>query len=118
MACVPSSAGFQPEIVPSSLTKMNRAGCELPFFVTLKKAVLLKTTPVGLAPSLFRALVGIVTTSEFLLPSWRYSVETPVPLSATQIVPPDEAAMPHGLTRSRSVCRAAPAISDWRFDQL
>ena len=36
IACVPSSVGFQPEMEPSSLTKMNRAGAEVPFFVTGK----------------------------------------------------------------------------------
>src|SRR5881392_2513182 len=42
-------------------------------------------------------------------------VETPVPLSLTQIVPDDEAAMPQGLTRFGSVCGATPGISDWKF---
>ena len=64
-----SSVGFQPEMEPSSLTKMKKAGAEFPFFVTWKNMVLLRTCPVGLPPSLFRAAVGIVTTSERAVPS-------------------------------------------------
>src|SRR6476646_7004291 len=105
MACVPSSVGFQPEMEPSSLTKMKKAGAEFPFFVTWKNEVLLRTCPVGLPPPLFRADVGIVTTSE-----------TPVPLSLTQIVPfAAETDMPQGLTRFGSTCCATPAMSDWKF---
>src|SRR5215472_2119160 len=115
-AFVGSTVGFQPEIDPSSLTKMKKAGAEVPFFVTWKNAVVFLTCPVGLAPSLFRAAVGIVTTSERAVPSCMYSVETPVPLSLTQIVPPgDDTDMPQGLTRFASVCCATPAMSDWKF---
>src|SRR5205814_10607830 len=97
IAWVRSSAGFQPEMEPSSLTKMNRLGWELPLSDTLKKAVLLNTTPVGFPPSLLRTAVGIVTTRGTAVPSWQYRVETPVPLSLTQIVPLGVTAMPHGL---------------------
>src|SRR6476660_7858941 len=105
IACVPSSVGFHPEIEPSSLTKINRAGNEVPFFVTGKDCVVLDTMPVGLPTPRFRAAVGISTTSGRAVPSRLYSVETPVPLSLTQITPfdeVDEAAMPHGLTRFAS----------------
>src|SRR6478736_5883806 len=105
IAFVGSTPGFQPEMEPSSLTKMKRAGNEVPFFVTWKKFVPLKTCPVGLPPSLFRAAVGIVTISERAVPSRLYSVETPVPLSLTQIGPfADGADMPQGLTRFESTC--------------
>src|SRR2546430_17743118 len=69
IAWVRSSAGFQPEMEPSSLTKMNRLGWELPLSDTLKKAVLLNTTPVGFPPSLLRAAVGVVGTRGTAVPS-------------------------------------------------
>src|SRR4029453_11502939 len=119
IACVGSSVGFQPEMEPSSLTKMKKAGAEFPFFLTWKNGVLLRTCPVGLPPPLFRAAVGIVTTSERAVPSCPERVETPVPLSLTQIVPfGAETDMPHGLTRFGSTCSATPAMSDWKFVQL
>src|SRR5436305_9335131 len=37
MACVWSSVGFQPEIEPSSLTKIKKAGAEFPFFCHLEE---------------------------------------------------------------------------------
>src|SRR5207244_7204710 len=100
---------------PSSLTKMNNADAEVPFLLTGKNPVSLNTVPVGLAPSVLLAEGGIATTRELAVPSWLYSVETPVPLSLTQIVPLDPAAIPHGLTRCGSVCCATPAMSDWKF---
>src|SRR5262249_12482016 len=100
---------------PSSLTKMNTAEAEVPFLLTWKNPVSLNTVPVGLAPSVFCAEAGIRTTSGTAVPSWLYSVETPVPLSLTQIVPVDPAAKPQGLTRFASVCCATPAMSDWKF---
>src|SRR5947208_2966178 len=54
---------------PSSLTKMKRAGAEVPFFVTWKDDVLLKTIPVGFAVPLFRLALGISTTRELAVPS-------------------------------------------------
>src|SRR5206468_5900437 len=116
MACVASSVGFQPEMEPSSLTKMKMAGAEVPFFVTWKDDVPLKTIPVGFPVPLFRAAVGISTTRERAVPSCRQRVETPVPLSLTQItVPVEFAAMPHGLTKLGSTCCATPGISDCKF---
>src|SRR6266436_3219700 len=115
-AFVGSTVGFQPEMEPSSLTKMKRAGREIPFFVTWKNGVVFLTCPVGLPPPLFRAAVGIVTISERAVPSCPYRVETPVPLSLTQIVPfGAETDMPQGLTRFGSTCCATPAMSDWKF---
>src|SRR6266446_1638997 len=115
MACVGSSVEFHPEMEPSSLTKMNRAGSEVPFFVTWKNEVLFMTCPVGFPVPRFRAPLGIVTISEEAVPSWWYRVETPVPLSLTQIVPFAETDMPQGLTRFGSICCATPGISDWKF---
>jgi hypothetical protein len=51
---------------PSSEAKMNLAGCEFPFLVTLKNGVPLEVTPVGFPPSLFRALVGMDSSHVFL----------------------------------------------------
>src|SRR6266478_96673 len=117
-AFVGSTPGFQPEIVPSSLTKINTAGNEFAPLVTLKNGVSLRTTPVGL-PLLSFSRAGIDTMSERAVPSCLYRVETPVPLSLTQIVEPDEeGAMPQGLTRFGSVCVATPGMSDWKFVQL
>src|SRR5204863_3464235 len=94
IACVPSSVGFQPEIEPSSLTKMNLAGAETPFLVTWKNAVPLRTIPVGLAPSLLRAAVGIVTTNGTGdgagVPAWSSSGNTQGPLSLTLLTGPAE----------------------------
>src|SRR5262245_2411636 len=60
-ALVGLTVGFQPKIVPSSVTNRKTAGPELPFAVTAKPLVLLKTRPVGVPPV---GLVGdgIVTT--------------------------------------------------------
>jgi hypothetical protein len=115
--------GFQPEIIPSSLTKMSFAGSELVPLLTLKTEVLFQTVPVGFAPSVLVALRGIVMTSglEKLgagVPFSKYSVATPVPLSATNIVSNvGETARPHGFTTCRSVISPTPWTSDWRFSQ-
>src|SRR5258707_14134840 len=64
MACVGSTTGFQPEIVPSSVLKMKRAGPEAAPLETAKPLVLLKTTPVGAGtvPARLPLGGGIVTT--------------------------------------------------------
>ena len=51
---------------PSSLTKMNNAEAEVPFFVTWKNPVLLKTCPVGFPVPLLRAAVGIHLMKVFI----------------------------------------------------
>ena len=81
--------GFQPDIVPSSVSKMKMLGPDLPCRDTTKPLVLLKTTPVGAAvvPAGLPGGGGIVTTSGEpsgnRLPFPLYRVDTPVPLSAT-----------------------------------
>jgi hypothetical protein len=65
MACVPSTVGFQPEIVPVRVSKRNRLGPETPFTETGKapeELKILKTVPVGKETGLL-ALDGMVTTS-------------------------------------------------------
>jgi len=76
------TAGAQPAITPLSVTKMNRAAPVCPWpSLTTKSLDPLNTTPVGVSP-------GIDTTSDDLLPSPSYNVDTPLPLSATQSKPP------------------------------
>ncbi len=78
--------------------------------------------PVGFAPSVLVALRGIVMTSGFAklgagVASSKYSVATPAPLSATNIVSGDERAMPQGFTTCESVISPTPWTSDSRFSQ-
>src|SRR5438876_2901875 len=81
--------GFQPDIVPSSVSKMNRLEKDVPFSETLKPPPPLKITPVGAAvvPAGVPVGAGMVTVSGTFMTSmpWvvLYSVDTPVPLSAT-----------------------------------
>src|ERR1700730_13851400 len=93
-ARVGSTAGFQPEIVPSSVANRNRAGAETPFLDTAKPSdVGLNTVPSGVptAPGPAEGAAGIVTTSWCMpgpgwgLPCPSYKVATPVALSETQI---------------------------------
>src|ERR1051326_5873276 len=63
MALGGSTVGFQPEMIPSSLTKMNNADAVVPFFVTGNDPVLLNTTPVGVPGPLVCGASGIVATS-------------------------------------------------------
>src|SRR5260221_2109139 len=90
MALWRSTAGLHPEIVPSSVLKMNRATPDMVPFETRKPAVPLKTTPVGAAvvPAGLPPGGGIVTTRGAFggkgVPSPVYSVETTVPLCEIQ----------------------------------
>src|SRR6266516_3575111 len=90
--------------------------------LTRKEDVLFRTIPVGFAPSVLVALGGIVMTRGLSklgagVPSSKYSVATPVPLSATNIVSHSERARPHGFTTCASVSSPTPWISDCRFSQ-
>src|SRR5258707_12271195 len=96
---------FQPEIVPSSVLKMNRAGPDVVPLETTKPLVPLKTTPVGAAvvPAGLLWGGGIVTTRGG--PGGKgvagpvYSVETPGPLSANQKGVVGPGTMAQALTR-------------------
>src|SRR3954470_10413877 len=104
MALVPL---LQPEIVPSSVSKMKRS--------PKKSEPPLKTTPVGEAGGVPPGCTGIVTTSGTIPPEPLYSVETPVPLSATHHGLLELRASPQGLTRFGSVVGAIPGTSDTRL---
>src|SRR6266513_401667 len=97
----------QPEMVPSSVTKMK---CAPP-----KSELPLKTIPVGADGGTPPKGGGTVTTSGIFWPAPVYSVETPVPLSATHQGLVALAVRPHGLTRSGSVTGARPGISETRL---
>src|SRR6266704_4590874 len=105
MAWVTSTLRFQPDIVPSSVAKMNRLGPDAMPSVTTKPLVPLKTLPVGAAvvPAGLSLGGGIVTTSgEATGNAWPwplYKVATPAPLSDTHhgVVGPCD--RPQGLSR-------------------
>src|SRR5262245_25975170 len=90
MAWVASTLGFQPEIVPSSVAKMNWLAKDFPPLLMTKSGVLLNTLPVG-AAVFTPAGVGIVTAGMtgmtgmplLMLLLVLYRVERPVPLSET-----------------------------------
>src|SRR6266567_2006021 len=108
---------FQPDIVPSSVSKMNRLEKDVPFSKTLKPPLPLKITPVGAAvvPAGLPSGTGIVTVSGTFTTGtlWvLYSVDTPVPLSATHQGVVGPCTNPHGFTRFPSVNWASPAMSD------
>src|SRR5580704_15732939 len=118
MACVRSTPGDQPAIMPPSPAKMK---CDAPEAaeLTTKSFEALKTIPVGLnaAPA---ALGAKLTTSGpaagWALPLPSYWVAVAVRLLVTHIAVVGPEAMPHGLTRCASVVRAAvPAVSATRF---
>src|SRR5258706_9702619 len=105
-ALVGLTFGFQPEIVPSSVSKRNRAGPDVLPCVITKPLVPLKTVPVGV-PGPEPEACGMLTTRGEPggngLPLPLYSVETPVPLSETQKGLEELSEIPQGLTRWGSV---------------
>src|SRR5712692_6106305 len=123
MAWVTSTLRFQPDIVPSSVAKMNRLGPDILFSETTKPLVPLKTLPVGAAvvPAGLPAGGGIVTTSGELggsgnaWPPPLYKVATPAPLSDTHqgVVGPCD--RPQGLSRFGSRNLAILGRSETRF---
>src|SRR5204862_6604583 len=94
---------LQAAMVPSSVTKIKRA--------PPKSGLPLKTIPVGVAAP----VGGIVTVNASFCPAPLYSVETPVPLSATHHGLVELDVRPHGLTRLGSVSAANPGTSETRF---
>ena len=101
---------FQALITPASEENRKRAGPP----VMAKPSPPLNTVPVG-------APCGIVTTSGTIVAAWlagvapAYSVESPVPLSATQAGVAGPNVRPQALTRFGSVISAAPGMSETRF---
>src|SRR6266851_6720647 len=122
MACVPLTVGLQPRMVPSSVAKRNGGDPDLPLAATTNSPVPLNTRPVGVPPPVGFVGDGIVTTRGAATgkawPRPLYSVETPLPLSATQKGEVGLNARPQGLTRFGSVNRATPAISETRFTRV
>src|SRR5262249_60414297 len=104
MACVASTVGFHPEIVPSSVTNRKTLGADAAPDATTKSSVGLKTSPVGAAGPGPPAGGGIVTTSGWDgggagRPFGEYTVATPIPLSPPHTIPGSGLwATPHGFT--------------------
>src|SRR5205085_11994855 len=101
--------GFQAVIVPSSETKMKKAGALSPFAAWMTKSLVpLNTWPVGAPRPLTSGGAGFWMNGDPFTPP-RNSDAMPVPLSETQRVPPfGPSAIPHGLTRFGSVIWATP----------
>ena len=107
---MPLTFGFHPEIVPSSVAKMNKAGAELPFWLTTNPLVGLLTWPSGaerVNPGGGVAGAAIETVSATGAPAAVYKVASPTLLSEIQngLAAPKE--MPHGLERFGSTFNAA-----------
>ena len=108
-AAVPN-AGFQPLITPAS--EENRNGDGLPSI--LKPSPPLNTVPVGAPCGIFTTSGSVVAPlPEAVAPE--YSVERPVPLSATHagVFGPNDS--PQALTRLGSVSSAWPGTSATRL---
>ena len=114
IACVASTPGDQPEMSPSSEAKMNRAAPAAVPLLTTKSLEPLKTMPVG-APGSLADADGTVTTSDSMFPRPSYSVDLPVPLSATQMGLVALNAMPQPFLRLSSRCSAGTPPSDTRL---
>src|SRR3954453_12720224 len=100
--------------MPSSVTKMKRAGPAVLPPPSTNAADALYTIPVGLPPSGVVG-VGICTTSEAATPLPSYNVDVPLPLLATHTKPNGLNARPHALTRAASVWSAATVPSETRL---
>jgi hypothetical protein len=110
-----STPGFHPEMVPSSVTKINNPG--LPA-ATAKSVVPLKTMPLGVAVSVLPFGGGTVTTNGVAgcgFPFASYRVEVPVPLFDTHQGLPLLRAKPQGFLRLGSVTGAMPSMSETRL---
>src|SRR6185503_4033964 len=102
-----------PEIVPSSLAKMKRAGLVPAPLVTTKLVPPLNTRPVGaLCPP---PVPGTTKTAGMVAVPTLYSVERPVPLSEIHHGDVALDTSPHAFTRFESSLSAAPGTSDSRL---
>src|SRR5215467_12774450 len=113
--------GFHPNIEPSSVTNMKRAGPLAPPMETTNPvpAVIggpLKTTPVGSLSTITHSQARLVSaTFATMGPLVLYSVDVPVPLLATQNGDVADDTSPQELT-SESSCRSAtPGKSETRL---
>src|SRR5438128_1561162 len=114
-AATTMGAPLNPEIVPSSLAKMKRAGLGLPVppLLTTKPAPPLNTMPVGalwLPPA-----PGTVKIAGMAPVPTLYSVERPVPLSEIHHGDVGLDASPQAFTRLASWWSARPATSDTKL---
>src|SRR5215831_1481258 len=110
---------LHPEIVPSSVAKINPAGpLEVPFEMT-NPVVELLTWPVGagvkFGGGLFGGAIGTGEGGEASTPVPRYNDANPVPLSEIQIGLAAELDIPQGLTRFSSCTAATPGRSETKF---
>src|SRR5580693_1241105 len=101
---------FHPEMVPSSVSKMNR----LVVPPTLKPPRPLATVPVGVAGFELPPGGGIVKVP-WRAPFLSYRVDVPLLLLAIQNGLPGKYEMPQGLMRLESVCAAMPAVSETKL---
>src|SRR5438552_3862068 len=106
MALCRSTVGFQPLMVPSSVSKMKNALPERSCAVTANCPVPLNTRPVGADGPSAPVGGGIVTTSGII---------GPVPLSAIQTGLVALKSIPQALTRLGSSTAAQPGTSETRF---
>src|SRR5215831_730327 len=106
------TAGFQPEMTPASLAKMNTADpLAVPFVTTNPPPLLLKTTPVG-------APCGIATTIAGNVPLLALkSIDVSLPLSEIHHGDVVLETSPHALTRFAFSCSAGISVvsSEIRF---
>src|SRR6266487_6395274 len=119
-APVAPTAGFQPSIVPFSVSKRNTDDpeCPWPSLTTNADWSELNTCPVGAAPVTLTVRPTLLTDVA-VAPA--YSVALSEPLSATHsgepgmAFVPGDAARPQALTRSESVSGALPGWSETRL---
>ena len=98
MAFVALTVELHPEIVPSSVQKMNDAALVVLPDVTVKEVVEFEITPLT-APPVGMVGLGILTTRLEGVPLVEYIVEVPVPLLPIQNGLVAEVAIPQGFTR-------------------
>src|SRR5580700_6552989 len=106
---------FQPEMVPSSVSKIKRLGPVVPPELTGNPVVPFATVPVGAEMPATPFGAGILTISVWIFPCASYSVDRPLLLSAIQKVLPGKNDMPQGLIRLGSVTFARPGVSETKF---
>src|SRR5262245_889114 len=117
---VAPTVGFQPSIVPFSVSNRNTEAPEWPLPSVIMKADVsaLNTCPVGAAPVTVTTS-GTLLTEADVLPMYRVALS--VPLSATHsgepgwAFVPGDAASPHAFTRLWSNKLALPCWSDTRL---
>ena len=114
-ACVRSTSGLQPAIVPVAETKTYSLAALCPPLLTMNALVGLVTTPVGTAGAPL-AGGGICTVAAAAAPLASYAGDTPRPADETHHGPPlRPAANPQPFTRLESVRVPATPWSETRL---